>query len=52
MGRDMFLDKNVVPGLSKDADPGTCLTWQNPGDLYQLLISFVQLKTIGHVSKH
>jgi len=29
----MFLDRNVVPGSTKDVDPRTCLTWQNHSDL-------------------
>jgi len=36
-GRDRvsskFSDRNVVPGLTKYVDPGTCLTWQNHCDL-------------------
>ncbi len=36
-GRDwvksVFLESHFDPGSTKDVDPGTCLTWQNHGNL-------------------
>ncbi len=41
----MFLECNAVQGLTKDVDPGTCLIWQNHGDLYEKCFLLKRIST-------